>query len=230
MSLPEHLDLLPADLPLAFPAVGEIKAVFPKDHEQNQTGGQFTTYQVQMYWQRPCHSALLNRQVAALGQQAGGDIDWEIPYLVGQKVMVQFLEGDPNRPLIMGRIPDATQSNQVSQDTVDQPQTTISINGARFVVTKEGDVKITMASARSVQCLNQNGDVIADIVENGDVKLGGSTGLNRLIDERAQSLIEGHKHIVATAAGPTVSSGAKDSTGALDLNLSGTLTSKTQAK
>lgn len=129
-----------------FPCIGKIKSVLPKDHTGNPTGT-FTTYDATVFFQWPGVSHDFEG-LPALGQMAGGSIEIEVVYSVGQYVLVGFVEGNQNRPYIMGAWP--WHDSAVAHSDGEGPRLKIRANGAEITITKNGDVEIDPASGRTL--------------------------------------------------------------------------------
>lgn len=183
----DHLDVHYDDMPRAFMQVGEITEVFCKDHPKNE-GGSVTLYQVTLYQQWPSTVGVVSDAVPALGQMAGGAIEYECPYLKGQLVEVGFTAGDINRPIILGAFPRVSGDSKtaIAQTQAEHPRPKFNINGVSFVIDKDGDFKLDLAEGKSIVIKDSAGNVLFEIIKTGgsyEVHLGGDLGLKRLITE-----------------------------------------------
>ena len=135
MGLPEHLfDQMMASLPR--PVLGEVRGVHHGTDRQP-----LTTYDVAIFPQTPGYTATITlNRIPYRGQQAGGAIEQSVPLLVGQKVAVEFAEGDYNRPHIEAVWGDKTTALRTDSSTYPQP--TWTINGVVILIDKEGNVSI----------------------------------------------------------------------------------------
>ena len=188
--LPLHLDTGPEDFQYQFPLEGEVSAVYPKDSAQNLTGGQYTTYQVKAFFPNT-YTAILNSQVRYMGQSGNGDNAQEDPLLVGQRVVIAFLGGDPDRPFIMGTLPDSLTDNAVSETEAQHPRYKKITNGLDVEVDKDGKASIKLVSGQQVEIQDSNANVVAVIKEDGSIQLGGTTGLDNLLQKSFVSALKG---------------------------------------
>jgi len=193
-----HIDTHPDDYPLQGSVVGKVTAVYPKDHLQNPVGT-ITLYQVQVHRQRPPATTALLSFVPAKGNLSGGVIEGEVPLVVGQWVVVAFLEGDPNRPYIDGKWFDQ-ETTTLAETTSQHPREIHKINGNIATVDKNGNVEWKIAANMTLTVADSAGNVLLQLVKPGatyEVRLGDTAGIYRLIDERASSIFNNHTHVVA---------------------------------
>lgn len=194
-----HVDVHRRDYPPQLPVLGEVTAIYPKDHPQNPTG-KITLYQVKGLLQEPAMPVTIGNNVPYAGQSAGFDHEKESPLVVGQRVIVLFLEGDPQRPVILDTFPYVgPKSTPVAAQTNDEaPQERAIANGVDVVTTKDGDTTLTLAEDRSLTVKDSSGSVVIKLLKSGGgdyvVYLGGDSSLQRLIDERAAAIFNGHVH------------------------------------
>lgn len=172
-----HLDTHYSYFCSAWPVVGRVMVVVPKNDPRNVTST-VTLYDIEVYTQRPSTTALLE-MVPYLGQSAGGGSEGEDPLVVGQYVIVLFLEGDPNRPVIVGSY--LSHDTAVAQTAAEHPHTRIVRRGLNLTVDKDGSGDVQIAAGRAVRVLNSAGTVLFRVTDAGDVELGGSSGINTLL-------------------------------------------------
>ena len=217
MALPEHLfDQMIASLPR--PVLGTVKGVHHGTDRQP-----LTTYDVEIYPQTAGYTATVNlNRVPYRGQQAGGAIEQSNPLLVGQKVAVEFAEGDYNRPHIEGVWGDKTTTLRTDSSTYPQP--TWSINGVVILIDKDGNVSIQLPENKTLTIKDKDGNRVTKVSEDGSVELGDGT-MKRLLNEAAVSILQAHIH-ADPATGFTGPALTPPST---PMDLSGALTAKTQA-
>lgn len=190
----EHLDVHPDDYPIMMPMVGKVTAVFAKDHPENPSG-EITLYQVDVYPQSPAMTVSLPF-VPAKGQLTGGANEQEDPLLVGQAVIVAFLEGDPNRPYIDGRWFDGG-STELAETNSEHPKVSWTRNGVGVFVAKNGTFDLYLAEDQSFILRDSDANVLFTIRKSGgiyEVDLGGNTGLKTLITEDLINLYNLHVH------------------------------------
>lgn len=182
----EHLfDQIMAQLPR--PVAGEIVGV--------KTGDTLTTYDLIIWPQTAGFTGAFQfSRVLYLGQQAGGSCEKHTPLVVGQKVAVEFAEGDYNRPLIVDLWPD--DSTQIPSDDAHRWR----INGVQIAIDVEGNVTLQLPQNKGITISNHSGNQVVRVLENGSVELGDGT-LRRLIDERIVEAFNTHTH--PTPAGPS---------------------------
>lgn len=217
-----HIDTHPDDYPFQGSVIGKITAVFAKDHLQNPVGT-ITLYQVEVYRQRPPATTALYPFVPAKGNLSGGVIEQEVPLVVGQWVILSFLEGDPNRPYIDGKWFDQ-ETTTLAETTTQHPHESHKINGNTATVDKNGNVEWKIATNMTLTVADSAGNVLLRITKPGatyEVRLGDTAGIYRLIDERAATVFNNHTHVVAgvqlgwgsvTSATPAASIGAGEMT------------------
>lgn len=169
--LPRHLDTGLQDFNAARNLEGVVKAVYAKDNTANLTGGKYTTYQVECYFPDTGYKAVLNSQARYLGNGGNGTIAKETPLLVGQPVLVGFIGADPNNPVILGVLPDASLENSVSQEQAEHPQQTQSVNGVVFQVDKDGNYSIQIPAGKTITIQDRNGATLLKVTEGGTVSL-----------------------------------------------------------
>lgn len=204
-----HIDLHPHDFRPEPMEIGKITGVYATDHTQNPTEAKLTLYQVTLYRQSiPVQTCVLPAMVPALGQMGGGANEREFPYEVGQLVVMAFLGGDINRPLIMGHYPDL-ENTSLGQTTAQHPQNGFRANGVVGTIYKNGEVEIKLAADQALVVKDSDGAILMQIKkESGSyqIQLGGVSGLKRLMTEEMISVFNAHTHPVSGAAtGPPVS-------------------------
>lgn len=176
-----HLDVHYSDFPRAFPCIGTIKAIKPKDHANNPTGT-FTVYDLTVHLQWPP----INHDyedVPALGQMAAGGVELEITYVVDQTVVVLFLEGDPNRPAILCPFP--SHDTAVAHAAGEGPRIRVLANGAEILIDKDGNIVLGPKSGQFVYLGGESTDVT----------------MKRLLHEQFVSTLSGIFTGAAVAAG-----------------------------
>ena len=175
--LPLHLDTGPEDFEYQFPLEGEVSAVYTKDNAQNLTGGKYTTYQIKAFFPNT-YTAVLNSQMRYMGQGGNGANAQEDPLLVGQRVVIAFLGGHPDRPFIIGTLPDSLTDNAVSQTEAQHPRYKKITNGLDVEVDKDGKASVKLVSGQQVEIQDSSGAGVAVIKEDGTIR--GNTGVNHL--------------------------------------------------
>jgi len=182
----EHLfDQIFAQMPR--PVAGEIVGV--------RLGQTLTTYDLVVWPQTAGFTGAFQfTQVLWKGQQAGGACEKHTPLSVGQKVAVDFAEGDYNRPIIEDVWPD--DSTQLPSDSAHRWR----IHGVAISIDVEGNVTLQVPQDKGITINNHNGSQVVRVLENGSVELGDGT-LRRLIDERIVEAFNTHTH--PTPAGPS---------------------------
>jgi hypothetical protein len=196
----QHLDVHPDDFASMLPVIGKVVGVYPKDHAENPTGT-LTLYQVEIYLHSPAFSCVIPF-APYLGQSAGKANASEDPLLVGQYVVVAFLEGDPNRPYIQGIWFD--QETNVAGLSADYPTVRHERNGTIATIDKGGNVEVRLASQKSFKLVDSNGVVIFQLVHSGgqyEVHLGGSVDLRPLITDALIAQYDAHVHTGGTLGG-----------------------------
>lgn len=198
MGLDPHLDVHPNDFPIQLPVVGEVTAVLAKDSTENPSG-EITLYQVDVFLGMPAMVVSLPF-VPVLGQMSGGNNEQEDPLLVGQKVVVAFLEGDPNRPYIQGKWFDAQNTN-VAQATADHPKCNWKRNGLQVTIDSAGDAVLSLAEGKKLSIKDSGGNVLFEITKASGVYkvlLGGDSGLRKLVTSDLISSYNDHVHPAGT--------------------------------
>lgn len=188
--LPLHLDTGPEDFEYQFPLEGEVSAVYTKDNAQNLTGGKYTTYQIKAFFPNT-YTAVLNSQMRYMGQGGNGANAQEDPLLVGQRVVIAFLGGHPDRPFIIGTLPDSLTDNAVSQTEAQHPRYKKITNGLDVEVDKDGKASVKLVSGQQVEIQDSNGNVLLVVKENGTIQLGGTTGLDKLLQRDFVAALKG---------------------------------------
>lgn len=145
------------------PVCGVVKAVLPKDHPQN-TVGAFTLYIVEIYPQAPLCMSLELRPCPFLGSLAGHGIEVEIPLLVGQSVVVDFLDGDTERPFVVGAYPEIEpDAPGIAESVEEHPKVSIRANGTTITIKKNGDLLVTLADGKAIQFQDHTGAALASV-------------------------------------------------------------------
>lgn len=188
MSIPEHLDVHYDDFPNVMEMIGEVRDVICKDDPRNLVG-KFTVYGVDMYQQRPSTIYYMDN-VPYIGQNAGIGNESEDPLLVGQLVIVKFLEGDPNRPCIVRPYFNKNHETAVAQTKEQHPRVKHVRNGVDLTIDKHGETILKLPEGKALTVVDRNGDQVLKVDEDGDVELGDGT-LRRLVDERIVAAING---------------------------------------
>lgn len=183
MSLPEHLfDQVMAQHPR--PVLGVVRGV-----RHGTDANPLTLYDVEIWPQTAGFTGSFQfNSVVFLGQQAGGAIEKNDPLVVGQKVALEFAEGDYNRPMILERWGD--KSTALQSEANKHPQADWKINGLLVSVEKDGDVVLQLPEAKTITIKDKDGNQIVKISEGGGVELGDGT-LRRVVDERIVAAIHG---------------------------------------
>jgi len=198
-----HLDVHPDDFPVMLPTVGDVTGVYPKDHPENPSG-EITLYQVTLQIQFPATEYVLPF-VPAAPNLSGGAIDGEDPFLVGQSVLVNFIEGDPNRPFIQSRWFDGG-ATEIAQTLTEWPKWHKQINGVDFWVNKIGGVYAQLTGTQPLVVMDESSNVLLEVKYTGgayEIHLGGDAGLAKLLDERAATAFNLHVHTSAAVGVPT---------------------------
>lgn len=183
-----HVDVHRRDYPPQLPVLGEVTAIYPKDHPQNPTG-KITLYQVKGLLQEPAMPVTIGNNVPYAGQSAGFDHEKESPLVVGQRVIVLFLEGDPQRPVILDTFPYVGPKSTpvAAQTSAEAPQERAIANGVDVVIDKEGNASVQLADGKAFTVKDSNGGVLVKLVKSGgsyEVQLGGSSGLEKLLQAK----------------------------------------------
>ena len=195
-SLPRHLDTDNRDFERAFSVEGEVSAVYCKDNAQNLTGEKFTTYQVKLF--ESGFDALANSQMRLLNSAVNGLISEETPLLVGQRVLVDFIGGNPNRPYIAGVLPDSLLSNDVSPTEAEYPQKKAIFQGLTVTQDKNGNAVAQLKESGTLEIKDKDGVVLMRISEGGTV-----TSLDNVLKKSFVSSLAG----IFTAAAVTPADG-----------------------
>lgn len=231
--LPLHLDTDDReDFLLQFPIEGQVTAVFAKDDVQNLTGGKYTTYQVNLFY-RNQFTAIPNSQMRYMGQSSNGSNTEENPLLVGQRVVVGFLGGDPDQPFIMGTLPDALLDNDASQTAAQHPQFYRQTNGLKQTIDKNGKGFIDLVAGQQVEIRDSGGTVLLVVKEDGSIQLGGTTGLDKLLQKAFGSQLATDFAAAAAAVlatSPDVANAFSDLSIDTGLNTNNNSTTQTEAK
>lgn len=183
MGLPEHLfDQMLAQHPR--PVLGKVCGV-----HHGTDANPLTLYDVEVWPQTAGFTGSFQfNRVVFLGQQAGGVIEKNVPLVVGQKVALEFAEGDYNRPVILGTWGDKTTT--LRSEAGKHPQADWKINGLLVSVEKDGDVTLQLPESKTIIVKDKDGNQVVKVTEGGVVELGDGT-LRRLVDERIVAAIHG---------------------------------------
>ena len=183
MSLPEHLfDQILAQHPR--PVLGKVCGI-----HHGTDANPLTLYDVEVWPQSAGFTGSFQfNRVVFLGQQSGGAIEKNDPLAVGQKVALEFAEGDYNRPMILGRWGD--KSTALRSESGKHPQADWKINGLLVSVEKGGDVVLQLPETKTIIVKDKDGNQVVKVTEGGVVELGDGT-LRRLVDERIVAAIHG---------------------------------------
>lgn len=193
MSLPDHLEVLSSFA--FFPCQGKVVEVYAKDHPENAWG--VTCYGVEIYRSAPpAQTQRLPRSVMRLGELSGGDSDSSDPLRVGQNVMVVFLEGDPERPVIAGVLPSQDNPSPYIPTTAELGRSVLARSGVVVETTSDGDAVLTLKADRGVRIRASDGTVLLQIAKSGlsyQVSLG--DGLHKaLVTEDLIAAFNAHTH------------------------------------
>lgn len=192
----EHLDVHWSDYRPVFPMIGKVVNVLTYEDPKNLPG-KFTLYDVELYQQRPSTIHLADG-VPYIGMNAGRAMESEDPLVLGQLVIVLFLEGDPNRPAIIGPYFDQEHITAVAQSAAEHPRVMHRRNGVDAVVSKDGELSVTLAPNQPMEIKDSAGNVLLEIVYSGgayEVHLGGDSGLQKLMTEAMISAFNAHTHV-----------------------------------
>ena len=177
--------------PIASPAVGTVVGVVaPNDPES-----QFTsyTYEVELHSEDVGHvQSFRMPPMPFCGESSGGDIDFQDPLLVGQTVLVSFIEGDPRKPFILCRYSDGEGGYSTSVPSrAEYPKVKKTYNGVRVEIDKEGSVSIQMKAGQSINVKREDGTTqILRMNENGNIDAGVSASVKKLVTEEFISVLK----------------------------------------
>lgn len=192
----EHLDVHWSDYPPVLPMIGKVVNVLTYEDPKNLPQ-KFTLYDVELYQQRPSTIHLADG-VPYIGMNAGKGMESEDPLVLGQLVIVLFLEGDPNRPAIIGPYFDKEHITAVAQSAAEHPRVKHKRNGVDAVISKDGELSVTLAPNQPMVIKDSGGSVLLKLHWTGaayEVQLGGDSGLQRLMTEAMISVFNSHTHL-----------------------------------
>lgn len=161
------------------PVQGEVKAVH---HAPiiGETVIPFTLYDVEIWPQTAGFSGAVGlTSLAYSGQQSGGSIEQNVPLVVGQKVEVDFWEGDYNRPYIRGKwIDEGSAFAATPPDADEHPRARWLCNGIRIEVSKDGNLEI-FEHENDLELIR-----LVKVTGSWQLHLGGKVGVQRLVTEQ----------------------------------------------
>ena len=138
----------------------------------------------------------------------------ETPYVVGQLVLVGFINGSTMNPIILGSVPCIQAAS--GQTTAKYPKKYGSFQGTNWSIDNTGNVELDVNSASSIK-VTCGGSTLF-VVKNGELDLGGDSSDTSmqpaLLGTNLVTWLNNHTHIVAgittglaaTATGPADSS------------------------
>lgn len=178
-----------------FPTEGTIRGIYYPDDtgnvasdSSNPTGSGVILYQVKVELRAPYGQRVL--EYVPAGNQFTGIQTWDQcdPYPIGMGVCVIFLEGNVERPIIA--FPMWNYNSTLLHVKDDGPKYTLVRNGATDTIDKDGNRSIVPRSGSQLSL----GDAL------------GSSGLKKLIDERAADIFNNHGHVYLLSGAPTTTS------------------------
>lgn len=158
------------------PVVGEIMGVVHVDDPKSPIPN--TCYDVQLHSMQPGYvQSFVMPPMPYVGESRGGSHDSQRPLLVGQFVLVDFLEGDPRRPFILQTYSKC--DGEVELDPplrVEHPMHKELVNGTEFQVNKDGSVSILVKSGESISVKKSDGTTqLFKVSDSGQVEAGSVT-------------------------------------------------------
>lgn len=152
-------------------------------------------YQVTVETRRPYGQGVLF-PVPAADQFTGIEgYDQVDPIPVGTGVLVEFMEGDQERPLICRVL--WGYNSKLLKSLADQPHSEWDRRGAKHRVDKYGNVEIEISETRSLKIKDSAGNVLLQIIDPGsgyEIHLGGDGSLQKLMTEAMMSIFNAHTH------------------------------------
>lgn len=184
-NLPEHQNYNWENQAEQRAVVGTITGVYYVDHERNPysdpsspTTSSLICYQVTCETRRPVGQVVMEF-VTASGQLTGIESWDQVDVLpLGLGVRVDFTEGDVQRPVIVGTEWDF--QSKLLHNAADGPKTKWVRRGFEFEVDKNGDVDLKLRDTGQLRILDSDGNVILRVLENGNIELGGTSGLSEV--------------------------------------------------
>lgn len=188
------------------PVIGQVLEVATSDSSKNDLSPN-VLYQVEIYPQSAGHNQSIQLTPCAYaGEMAGGNNDVHDPLEVGQYVLVDFIEEDPNRPIILSKVSKHDGTENIEPSTLSTyPQPQRIINGMKVKSTKEGSIELLIPSGQSVKIVNSTGVQVANIKEDGSIIAGSSDALSKpLVTEDFITKMSGAINSPSTINGDTL--------------------------
>lgn len=188
-----ELHLEPIEPSYAGPMRGKVLEVVAKDDPRNVSG--LTLYQVEVYrLSPPAHTQMLPL-CSLLGDLGGGGSERQSSLAVGQFVVVIFLEGLPEYPVICGVWP--SQETAIAPATAEVPGASWRRNGITAEMSASGDLTLSLKTDRSLVIKDASGANLLRLAKVGlgyEVQLGASASLKELLTSDAVAAFNSHTH------------------------------------
>lgn len=166
--------LRPPEPTLQFPQVGTVTNVWAVDNPNNKTDGLLTYYTVVAGETQNTLCPATFAAVPAMGL-TGGLSEESTPYHVGDKVVLVWLGGHPERPFILGRYIAPLESDaDMTTDTY--PRHYVRRNNLVEIVDKEGTKKETLVEGQSTEIYGANGKLRYKLTDGGDGEIHDAQG------------------------------------------------------
>lgn len=185
---------------------GKITAIYPKDNIYNKSQA-FTLYQVEVYKLHPSTTETLG-PIRVAGQECGGVSDQTDTLELGTPVLIEFIDGDANLPIISKVLPSFDTTIAPLEAVL--PISKIGRRGAYVEVDKDGNGIVTLADEKSFKIVDESGAELMEIYfSGGDYKMKLMNGTDALIKATHLAWANAHIHpdpVSGVTGPPTVTS------------------------